>query len=116
MLLDNSHSYFVTDEVSDEIIQRITEHDIHPSGTLWGKGELLSRGDIKETELTLTKIFPLFTAGLEEKGLKQERRALRLSVHDLECDFVPEENIITFSFYLPAGGYATSVLRELVIV
>lgn len=116
MLLDNSHSYFIVDEINDEIIKRIVEHDIHPSGTLWGKGDLLSRGDVNATETGLKKIYPLFTQGLEDKGLKQERRALRLSVNDLEWEYNRDEKIITLSFYLPAGGYATSVLRELITI
>lgn len=114
MLLDNSHSYFIADEINDEIVQRIAEHDIHPSGTLWGKGDLLSRGDVKNIETALKNIFPLFTSGLEDKGLKQERRALRLSVNDFECIFDSEDKTITLSFYLSAGGYATSVLREII--
>lgn len=115
MLLDNSHSYFIADVVTEEIRRRVAEHDIHPGGVLWGKGELLSQSDIKETELSLRDSFPLFTSGLEAKGLKQERRALRLSVNELEYVYNSVEKIIELSFCLPAGGYATSVLRELVI-
>ena len=114
MLLNNSHSYFIVDVVDDVITQRLDEHDIHPSGVLWGTGELLSRAEVNFTERKLTELFPLFTSGLEEKGLKQERRSLRLSVNELEYDYNENNKILTVLFYLPAGGYATSVLREMV--
>ena len=114
MLLDNSHSYFIIDQVDDVIRQRLTEHDIHPSGCLWGEGRLLSQGEVNDMELSLKETFPLFSHGLEEKGLKQERRALRLSVNDLKYDYNENNKMLTLSFYLPAGGYATAVLREMV--
>lgn len=116
MLLDNSRSYFLLNEADDEIEQRLSEHDIHPSGPLWGKGELLSKGDIKAAELLLQEKFPLYTKGLEEKGLKQERRSLRLSVSDLNIEYDMHSKTLSLSFGLPAGGYATSVLREIINV
>ncbi len=66
--------------------------------------------------------------GLENQGLKQERRAARLFSYDLSMqagadlsseDQQPEgqedvrQNII-LSFSLPSGSYATSLLREIV--
>ena len=116
MLLDNSHSYFLLEEINEAISQRLQEHDIHPSGALWGKGDLLCLGDVKKLECSMKEKFPLFTAGLEKKGLKQERRALRLSVQDLQWEYEQENCLLILSFNLPAGGYATSVLREIVNV
>lgn len=50
MLLDNSHSYFLAEDIDEKIIQRLKEHDIHPSGPLWGRGELLSKGEVTKIE------------------------------------------------------------------
>ena len=83
MLLDNSHSYFLAEDIDEKIIQRLKEHDIHPSGPLWGRGELLSKGDVLELETQLQLNYEIFDRGLKNARLDQERRSLRLSVNNL---------------------------------
>lgn len=116
MLLDNSHSYFLVDDVDEIIIQRLKEHDIHPSGPLWGRGELLSKGTVAELEKQLPTKFKVFDVGLKNARLDQERRSLRLSVKDLQWNYDKNKNVLKLSFFLAAGGYATSVLREIVAI
>lgn len=116
MLLDNSHSYFLATDIDDEIIRRLHEHDIHPSGPLWGRGELLTKLSVAELEQQLPYKFEVFDVGLKNARLDQERRSLRLSVTDFKCDFCVANKILELSFFLPAGGYATSVLREIIKV
>lgn len=116
MLLDNSHSYFLAEDIDEKIIQRLKEHDIHPSGPLWGRGELLSKGEVTKIEKKLADKFPIFDVGLKNARLDQERRSLRLSVSNLKCDYSPDNKNLQLSFFLPAGGYATAVLRELINV
>ncbi len=116
MLLDNSHSYFLAEEIDETIIRRLKEHDIHPSGPLWGRGDLLSKGAVAELESELPDKFEIFDLGLRNARLDQERRSLRLSVNDLQYSHDAENKILHLSFFLPAGGYATSVLREIIKV
>lgn len=116
MLLDNSHSYFLAMEIDEAIERRLKEHDIHPSGPLWGRGELLSKGEVAEFESKLANKFEIFDTGLKNARLDQERRSLRLSVNDLQWKYSVDNNLLELSFFLPAGGYATSVLRELIKV
>lgn len=116
MLLDNSHSYFLVDEIDKKIIQRLNEHDIHPSGPLWGRGELLSKGIVADLENELPGKFEVFDLGLKNARLDQERRSLRLSVNHLQWNYNSDNKILELSFFLPAGGYATSVLREIIKV
>ena len=53
--------------------------------------------------------------GLEDFGLKQERRALRAAVRNLTwCQLGPDE--LELRFFLRKGAYATSLLRELVLL
>ena len=115
MLLDNSHSYFLATEIDETINQRLKEHDIHPSGPLWGRGELLSKGAVGEMENQLPSKFEVFDVGLKNARLDQDRRSLRLSVKDLEWRYEKDNKLLYLSFFLPAGGYATSVLREIVV-
>ncbi|MDH5659858.1 MAG: tRNA pseudouridine(13) synthase TruD [Gammaproteobacteria bacterium] len=115
MLLDNSHSYFLATDIDETIIQRLKEHDIHPSGPLWGRGNLLTKGLVEELESILSSKYELFDIGLKNARLDQDRRSLRLSVKNLEWNYDEKNKLIHLSFFLPAGGYATSVLREIVI-
>lgn len=119
MLLDNSRSYFLATDIDDEIKRRLKEHDIHPSGPLWGRGELLSKQEVENLETTLPGLsedFQIFDIGLKNARLNQERRSLRLSVKDLQWQLDKDNQLLELSFFLPAGGYATSVLREIVLV
>ena len=116
--LTGSHSYFVANEIDDEIIRRHAEADVQPTGPLWGRGELPSQLDVRAMETAALAGQGLFREGLEKAGLKQERRALGLSMENMHWQWLPggslQENHLQLVFSLPAGCYATSVLRELV--
>jgi tRNA pseudouridine13 synthase len=47
-------------------------------------------------------------------GLRQERRSLRLTVGELQCEL--ETHAVRLRFRLARGGFATAVLRELIEV
>ena len=115
MLLAGSHSYFVPEANDAAIRQRLVSFDIHPSGCLWGKGASPARAEAAELEQQLAAAHPLFCRGLEQAGLKQERRALRLPVVNLQWQLDTAKQSLELRFFLPAGAYATSVLRELVL-
>jgi len=110
-MLDGSKSCF-NDHIDGEIIQRIEKQEIHPTGVLWGRGELGSKDEVAVLEADVAREFTILCDGLEKHGLKQERKALRLSVKDLKYCSV-ESGIVEISFSLPAGAFATSVLSEI---
>jgi tRNA pseudouridine13 synthase len=113
MQLDGSHSYFIAAAVDADLSGRVASQDIHPTGPLHGRGENPAQGACRELEAAVLVDHARWCAGLETAGLKQDRRALRLAVADLAWQWGPcGELLLTFS--LPAGAYATSVLREVV--
>ena len=114
MLLAGSNSYFVPDTIDAEIRQRLATFDIHPSGRLWGKGESSAQAQAAELEANVAQAHPEFCRGLEQAGLKQERRSLRLPVTGLKWELDASQQQLRLDFFLPAGSYATTVLRELV--
>ena len=114
MLLAGTNSYFVLDTIDAEIQQRLDDFDIHPSGCLWGKGQTPAQGEAEALESELAQTHPEICRGLEQAGLKQERRALRLPVTELEWELDTTQQQLQLCFFLPAGSYATTVLRELV--
>ncbi len=116
MLLAGSNSYFTIDALDDEIRQRVETFDIHPSGILWGRGRSETQAEAAKMEADLVEQFPLFCEGLEKAGLKAARRALRVLPEKLEWTYRSEQQQLALSFELPAGAYATVVLREFVSV
>lgn len=113
LMLAGSHSIFTAAEPDETIHRRVTEGDLHPTGPLWGAGELLATGAVRALEQAVAETLPIFRDGLEAAGLRQERRALRLLIGELALEF-PHPDTAILSFHLPAGAYATVVLRELI--
>lgn len=114
MMLQGSHSLFAVDEVDEAIKQRVSEFDIHPTGPMWGRGRVTTHLQVEALENEVLAPFEEWRNGLEWKGLKQDRRALRVKVADLSWVFGDEH--LTLAFTLQAGSYATMVLRELLQV
>jgi tRNA pseudouridine13 synthase len=112
-MLDGSRSVFGPEPWTDALAQRLAAFDIHPSGPLWGAGELRSRGAALalETSALADARSLALRDGLEAAGLKQERRALRLRPEAVEWNWSDADLCLGFS--LPAGCYATTVLAEL---
>lgn len=114
MMLDGTHSIFSVTQVNAEIEQRVMQHDIHPTGPLWGRGELRTDSWARQMEERILQDYTLWRNGLEQAGLEQQRRALRLKVSDLQWNFISRDELC-LQFRLPPGSYATMVLRETVV-
>jgi tRNA pseudouridine13 synthase len=114
MQLEGSRSWFPVAEPDAEIGQRLETGDIHPTGPLWGRGEIPAFAQAAELEEEIAGRFADWCRGLEGFGLKQERRALRMPVRELEWRW--DDESLKLNFRLPGGCFATSVLRELVEV
>lgn len=111
-MLDGSQSVFGPEPANDEIRARAARQDIHPTGPMWGLGELRPQGDVRAAEEAALAPFADLRAGLEAAGLKQERRALRVRVADLRWQW-PEPGQLLLEFTLPPGAYATGLLEAL---
>jgi tRNA pseudouridine13 synthase len=112
LMLDGSHSVFRMPEPDETLQVRLASGDVHPTGPLWGKGEPMTSGEVQALEAAAAARHPAVTAGLERIGMEMARRALRLPVRDFA--WREEDDDLVLEFFLPAGAYATTVLRELV--
>ncbi len=112
--LDGSRSVFGPEPFTDTLAERLAAFDIHPSGPLWGRGELRSREAASEVELAALagEEADALRLGLEAAGLNQERRGLRLRPKELAWRWL-DDGALELAFSLPAGAYATVVLAEL---
>jgi tRNA pseudouridine13 synthase len=113
MQLSGSNSIFVLDEVDEVVVNRVKEHDLSPASPLPGKGVDKAKGKVLELINEVYSDWQLWLTGLKQQGLEEAWRANILHVAQFECAI--EDNIAQLSFTLPAGTYATAVLRELVI-
>lgn len=113
-MLDGSRSVFGPQALDETLEQRLAAFDIHPTGPLWGRGELRSTDAAAACELAALGDADALAlrAGLEAEGLKQERRALRLRPQGLAWSW-RDDGALEVSFALPPGAYATVVLGEL---
>ena len=111
-MLEGTKSIFGPEPMNDDIAARCAAMDIHPTGPMWGAGELRSQGAVLGLESQLPVLQPELCKGLEKAELRQERRALRLLAKNLSWRF-PAEGELQLSFELPPGAYAASIPAEL---
>jgi tRNA pseudouridine13 synthase len=116
VMLDGRGSHF---SAAEENLRRLSARAaglrLHPTGPLPGcerSGLALSEGLIAREQALLVDQAHL-VAGIIEKGVAADRRALRLAVGELGWVW-PTANELILTFSLPRGAYATTVLRELI--
>jgi len=115
LLAGTKASAFNVESIDAELEQRVNTMDIHPTGPLWGRGEALVKGESLALEQTVLADWTDWQTALEKAGMKQERRALRLYPQDFNGQFIADDQIV-LDFFLPAGCYATAVMRELAVI
>lgn len=111
-MLEQSHSYFLAETLDSDLHARLQAKDLHPTGSLWGLGTPATRGVALEIEQRVAQHFSALAQGLEQEQLEQDRRALRVNVADLHWQFA-DAHTLELRFSLPAGSYATALLREI---
>ncbi|WP_213876850.1 tRNA pseudouridine(13) synthase TruD [Pseudomonas sp. dw_358] len=108
----DSRSFFSAGEAecSDP---RLAILDLHPTGPLWGEGDSPASGEAFALEQQMGLREAELATWLKKAGMAQERRILRLPISGLSWHY-PEPDILQLEFVLPAGCFATVVVRELI--
>jgi tRNA pseudouridine13 synthase len=95
---------------------RMDAGEIHPSGPIFGPKMQAAEGEPGDMEREV-----LDASGLSDESFTRfpkltrgTRRSLRLMPGELKAE--PGEDCVQLSFTLTSGGYATSVLREMIIL
>lgn len=109
--LDGSGSVFTVDEVNADLQQRLSQGDVQITGPLWGKGELMTGPIVTEKEAAYLSGETVLRQGLENAGLKPQRRPLLSRPQNLSWMWQDETSLV-LEFSLGTGIYATSILRE----
>ncbi|CZG24844.1 TPA: tRNA pseudouridine(13) synthase TruD [Legionella pneumophila] len=111
--LVGSNSVFVNDKSLDEqLLQRIGEKDVSPASPLPGRSKNLVKGTALQIINEVYAEWSAWLDGLEKNGLEEAWRANILYAEQIEYRI--NQGTVELSFVLPAGAYATVVLRELV--
>ncbi|MEE1924301.1 tRNA pseudouridine(13) synthase TruD [Pseudomonas sp. 148P] len=108
----DSRSFFPAGE-SECSDPRLAILDLHPTGPLWGEGLPATEGAAGVLEQRIGHEEAALCEWLGNAAMKQERRILRLPIGRLTWHY-PEPDILQLEFVLPAGCFATVVVRELV--
>jgi tRNA pseudouridine13 synthase len=109
--LDGRGSVFPVTELTADLPARLEQLDLHPTGPMWGVGELPSRGAAQDLEQRIGGQLPQACDFTCAAGMRQERRSLRLKVRDFQWEGTGEDAVLRF--WLRSGSFATAVLREI---
>ncbi len=128
--LNGTGSVFRVTEVDETLRARAACLDLHPTGPLCGapseaasdsaagdrtRHAALVSDAPAQLEARIAAQFPAALQMIERAAMKSERRALRLVATGLSGS-MPTSDTLRLCFSLPAGSFATTVLRELVSV
>lgn len=113
MKMSNGACFLVEDAAQEQI--RADRFEISPTGILFGSRVSWASGLPGEIERTVAAEEGATPESLIEAakacGFRGERRSLRVQLVDL--DWSINGSVLTISFALPPGAYATSLLREI---
>jgi tRNA pseudouridine13 synthase len=111
-MLDGTQSFFKAPEIDEDLLERASRGDVHPSGPLCGRGLAPATGDALACEEHALRDGEALVALLGAEGLAHERRSLRLRPGSLA--WTVDGRTLLLRFDLPRGAFATAVLHEIV--
>lgn len=95
----------------DWMTHRAGDPESVPSGPLFGDDSCGAEDPLAQVELAFAGRFPAFMALLRATRMRPARRTLALK--PLDCSLERDDDTAIFDFYLPVGGFATTVLNEI---
>lgn len=112
--LQGSNSWFVAKPEESNVLQhRLEMGDIALTAPLVGSGELDSHDLGRALEIRALEKEPLFWELVQREKMQMGRRPILIRPKKW-CWQWQTESEVELKFWLPAGSYATSVLRELI--
>lgn len=118
--LSAMRSYLFNQVLAERVKDGTWQQVGHPStAPLWGRGRLSADNADVDYEMNILAKESQLTDVLEHGGLSQERRLNKSTPKNLEFEWLPDQDgsvSLMLSFELASGEYATSLLRELVVL
>ncbi|MCZ6828386.1 MAG: tRNA pseudouridine(13) synthase TruD [Gammaproteobacteria bacterium] len=113
-ILSGSSSFFACDGSEPGIQERAAAADLHLGLPLWGSGRRAASAAIQAQENACIGAWSGLCQALEQQGLRLAYRPARLIADDFCWQFCDDDQL-QLNFELVSGGFATAVLRELVL-
>ena len=115
LMLEGRHSFFIAQGDDEALAGRLASGDVHTSAALWGKEGTQAQGACAELELGVIASDTILAEGLVREGLDTARRPLRVIPRQMHWQIDEVNRVLRVGFELPAGSYATAVMREIVL-
>jgi tRNA pseudouridine13 synthase len=112
LMLDGTNSCFAAEAELDDLARRLASADLDLTGPMPGQAGRLLGGEAALWETETLAAWQSLIDDLTQLGLRSERRSLRLRPQGLAMQRESDRQC-WLEFELPAGAFATSVLREL---
>jgi len=109
--LAGSQSVFVADSNDRSLQTRYDQGDIHITGPLFGEGASMALESAQKKELQVIQTYRDYYEGLVAIKANSARRPMRVIPWQTELKVIDKKKL-RLEFSLPAGAYATTVLRE----
>lgn len=113
LMIDGSQSFFPCEQIDNDTLERFRAGELHSSGWLPGKQTSQAAGPAKELEESVISEFEPWLNGLNDARMDSARRAYRVIPKHFDLTQVDASTLLV-DFELPAGCFATSLLRELI--
>lgn len=114
LMLAGVRSAFTLEGAPDtQIAQRVAHFDLTSAGPLWGREGLRPTHDAGAQEEAALAEWPDWRDALERRQKRLDRRPYRLVPGRPQLQWLASDRM-QCEFTLPPGGYATTLLRELV--
>lgn len=112
---NGDHCVYDANSTDRSVSLRLQYGDLVTSAPLWGRGDNKATGKGLAWETEQLQPFSEWLVALEKAGMQFERRSAVLKPQNL-CWRWLDESALEIRFSLSSGCYATSLLRELVII
>jgi tRNA pseudouridine13 synthase len=109
--LEGKSACFLAEADDQTIDQRLAALQVHPTGPLCGEGDAMVRERAAQYEAEQLRPYQEWINGLRRFRVAAARRALRVVPSELRWR-QGVDGRWQLEFFLPAGSYATSLLRE----
>ncbi|WP_330961867.1 tRNA pseudouridine(13) synthase TruD [Photobacterium sp. 53610] len=108
----NSDGWDVVEQVTPELQAQVDNGTLFITAPMMGDNALPSLGEVAAFEMQVIEQEPLLLKLIRDNRMRHERRPLML--RPSEMDWQLEGNSLVVQFSLPAGCFATAVMRELI--
>lgn len=107
-------SWFVAKQDEFTALQpRVDSHELSITAPLPGDGELGTEDDAKAFEQHCLADYAAFMALMQREKVSNTRRAIKVIPQNMAWQWQDQQTLI-IEFTLPAGSFATSLVRELI--